>query len=233
MASILDAGLVTLFSGIFVFLLIFAIVYGALSRLKMFGDKMNGIYAIISLCIGMLMAIAPTARNFVLFIAPWYLALAVVIFFILFIVGMFGLSADKDFPKIINDSKVKVWFTMIVIIIMIAGFAFTFGQGALETQTGPTTGGTNNGNTAGGTNVIGGDGSGYQEPGTIIATPPPGYPTTGGYAPGGVQAGQPGSTATGDFQTNLVNTLIHPKVLGMIVTIFIAAVAIYFLSGNP
>jgi len=216
MASILDAGLASIFTSIFVFLLVYAIVYGVLSRFKWFGDKSAGVNAIIAFAVAMLMAVAPPARTFVTFIAPWYIALAIALFFILFISALFG-KTDKDFPAMFSDSKVHTWIIILAVIILIGGLATTFGQNALEAGTGqaptqPPAGG----------NTIGSD-TPYQPPGTVGT----------GTGTVGPQAGQPGSTATSNFQTNMLNTLLHPKVLGMFVTLIIAAVAIYFLSNAP
>jgi hypothetical protein len=223
MASILDAGVVGIFSGIFTFLLVYAFMWGVLSWRKPFGDKNSGVYAIIALMCAMLSSIIAPIRLFIGFIAPWYLAFALVIFFILFLTGIFGLSADKEFPKIIADPRVYVWLIIISVVIAVAGLAFTFGQTALEsTNTVPTAGGSN----SGGLTVIGANG-GYQEPGTIVAGTPV-YQSGNGYP----IAGQPGSTATPDFQTNLINTMIHPKVLGLFITLIVACLAIYFLSSN-
>jgi len=200
MASILDAGLAGLFSAIFVFLLIYAITYGFLTWRKPFGES-KGAYAIVALCIAFLMSVAPPARSFVTFIAPWYVALAIAIFFILFLVSMFGLSPEKDFPNIIKDDRVKAWFVILCIVIAISGLAYVFGQSALNRQQNIPSIDTN------------GDGIPDAVPGSV-----------------GPEPGTPGSTATGDFGTNLVNTLVHPKVLGIGITFLIAAIAIYFLS---
>jgi hypothetical protein len=43
----------------------------------------------------------------------------------------------------------------------------------------------------------------------------------------------PQSTDTGDFGQNLLNTIIHPKVLGMIAFLLIASFAMFFLTGSP
>lgn len=220
MASILDAGLVSIFSGIFVFLLVFALSWAALTKLKMFGDAKNA-YAIIAFTFAFLMAIAPPARNFVLFIAPWYVALAIVLFFMLFIVGLFGLSAEKDFPKIIKETRVWIWIVIISIVIFLAGLAFSFGQTALEAGTG----------VQGPVQVVQADGTlgPIQNPGTPYQDPY--IVATGPFNPNsGMQPGQPGATATNDFAKNLINTILHPKVLGLMITFFIAAIAVYFLS---
>lgn len=44
--------------------------------------------------------------------------------------------------------------------------------------------------------------------------------------------GDPGSTATGNFNQNLYNTLFHPKVLGLILIMLLAVIAMLFLTGS-
>ncbi len=202
MASILDAGLAGIFSAVFVWLLVYAIVYGFLTWKKPFGDN-KGSYAIVAVCIAFLMAVAPPARTLVLTVAPWYVAFGVVIFFILFLVSMFGIGPDK-FPDIIKDDTAKTWFTIICVVIAVAGLAAVFGQSSLNQQPGL--------------------------PAAPIDTNGDGIPDTGSYGNAGPEPGTPGSTATGDFGTNLLNTLVHPKVLGLAATFLIAAIAVYFLS---
>jgi hypothetical protein len=215
MASILDAGLASIFGGIFVFLLVYAVAWGVLSKSKIFGDK-SGPYAIIAFCAAFLMAVAPPARNFVMFIAPWYIALALVIFFILFVVSVFGIGGDQH-PDILKDSVAKTWFIIIVVLIFIAGLAFSFGQQSLEVTTGPAP--TTTGPVA--------DPLGPNQDPYIIATGP-----YNGYNNAGPQPGEPGATATNDFMKNLVNTILHPKVLGLLITFLIASIAVYFLSAQ-
>lgn len=220
MASILDAGLLGIFGGFFTFMLVYAFVWGVLSWKKPFGDKNTGVYALIALSVAMFVAIVPPVRSFIEFIAPWYIALALFLFFILFITALFGLSSEKDFPGIIKEPKVYTWIIIIAVIIALFGLAFSLGQGALNGQVPDSTP-----TTSSGTNVIG-PGTPYQPPGTV------GVGTIGGNQQSGVQAGQPGSTATSDFNTNLMNTLIHPKVLGLLITLVLASLTIYFLSAN-
>jgi hypothetical protein len=213
MASILDAGLLSIFSGFFTFMLVYAFVWGVLSWKKPFGDSNRGTYAIIALMVALFVAIVPPVRTFVEFISPWYIAFALFLFFLLFLVTLFGLSSEKDFPDIIRQSRVYTWIIIVAVIIGVVGLAFSLGQSFLNEQAPATTTTTGDGG-----NVIG--------PGTTPGTVGPGTTT------GVPQAGQPGSTATSNFQTNFMNTLIHPKVLGLLITMILSALAIYFLSSN-
>lgn len=228
MASILDAGLLSIFSGFFTFLLVYAFMWGVLTWKKPFGDKNTGVYALISLTCAVFVAIIPPVRSFIQFIAPWYIALALFLFFILFITALFGLSSEKDFPKMISDSRVYTWIIIIAVVIAIFGLAFTLGQGALNSQLPEGSVPEQTSGSNGGMQVIG-PGTGYQPPGTISVGSGTQYT---GSASGSPQPGQPGSTATSDFQANLFNTLFHPKVLGLLVTFLLASLAIYFLSSG-
>jgi hypothetical protein len=194
MASILDVGLASIFSSILVFLLTYAIVWGVLSWKKWMDDQ-PGVYAIIAFTVALLMAAAPPARDFVLFIAPWYAALGIFFFFVLFLISMFG-KGSKDFSDILDSPVITNWVSILVILILIMGIAVSFGPALV--------------------------------PGGNAGTVDPGVGTVGGPV-----AGQPGSTATSDFTTNVVNTVFHPKVMGMVITFAIASVAIYFLGAKP
>lgn len=206
MVSILDTGLASVFSSVVVFLLIYTVVWGVLRWKKWMGEQ-PGTYALIAFTIAFLFAIAPPARNFVMFVSPWFVALAMVAFFLLFITSMFGIGSDK-FPDIIKDSRARNWIVILSIVIIIAGLAYSFGQSLLEEQPG------------------------------VAPSPRQNVPQQAGdqYGPGftdsvgAIPIGQEGPTGTSDFSSNVVNTLVHPKVLGLIITLLIMSVAVYFLS---
>ena len=217
MASILDSGLAGIFSSIFTFLLIYAIIFGTLSWRKVFGEKGTGMQAMVAFFVAIIAAITPAMRAFVSLVTPWYVAMFLVIFFVLFIVTMFGKSPDKDFPALIGDSRVYSWIMIFVVLIFLLGLGFTLGPGLTSgSKAAPQPV-----QVAPGTDVIG-----YAEPGVLA----PDYYGTG--STGSPTLGQPGSTATSDFGTNFTNTLFHPKVLGLMITFLIAAVAVYFLSQS-
>lgn len=48
----------------------------------------------------------------------------------------------------------------------------------------------------------------------------------------GGNVGSPSETATGDFGSNVLNTLINPKVLGMIVVMLVGVFAMFFLTTS-
>ncbi|MBR9702399.1 hypothetical protein GOV10_00035 [Candidatus Woesearchaeota archaeon] len=205
MVSFLGTELLGAFSMLFTFLLVYGIVWGLLTFRKPFGDS-KGLYSIVSLMMAFLVVISNTARMFIEFITPWFLALAIFCFLIIIVVSMF---ADVDWLKVISMSNVHTWIIILAMIILLAGLAYTFGQTALTAQTGTPT-----------PDVV----PVYDENGDIV----PGdvvYTDSGLPMPGRV-----GPTSTGNFQTNLVNTIVHPKVLGLALIFLLSALVVYFLS---
>lgn len=207
MATFLDVGVIGLFSTLFLLLLVYAIVWGLLSWINPFGDKAKSAYAIIGILAAFFVVISKEARMFVQFITPWFIVLVIFLFFIVFLIGIFGIGGKEGLSKIMSQPKTYTWLIIIIVVIIAGGLAHTFGQTALESQ------------------------PGYTPPevpveGNISEVSQVGYPSldyTSGYAP-------PGSTATPSFKVNLINTLIHPKVLGILLVFLIGAVTIYFLS---
>lgn len=55
-------------------------------------------------------------------------------------------------------------------------------------------------------------------------------PATGGVPTNTGATGEPEETGTGDYQSNVLNTLVNPSVLGMILLLFIGAFAAFFLT---
>ncbi|MDD9953749.1 MAG: hypothetical protein OXR66_05425 [Candidatus Woesearchaeota archaeon] len=218
MASILDAGLVDAFTGVVIFLLVFILVYSLLSWKKPMGDKMMGAYAIAALAIALLVSVSDAGRSLIAFVVPWFIILFIVVFMIFFIFTLFGVGPDSkidgnSLAQMVMGprSMIRNWIIIFSVVIIIAGLGFSFGPGL-------TPGG-------GGAPVL----SSPSEGGVVIGGQL-GSPVQG--QGGVIQPGQPGSTATSDYGTNLLNTLVHPKVLGLIVTLIIASLAVYFLTQN-
>jgi len=223
LATILDSGLVNLFSGIVIFLFVMFLVYGLLSWKKPMGENM-GIYAIISLMIALLVSISDAGRSFIAFVTPWYVVLFIVVFMIFFIFTLFGVgsgsvSGGETLTQMVMGGKsaIRNWIMIFSVIILIAGLGFSFGPGLTPGGGAPPQPSIpyEDGQ------VIG------QQPGQLNY--PYQYPNV---VAGGPAAGTPGSTATTDWGTNMINTIVHPKVLGLLVTLLIASLSVYFLSSG-
>src|SRR6056297_3820411 len=126
MATFLDIGLLGAVSSIFMVILIFVIMYGFLSWTKPFGDKNQGLYALIAFGFAI---ISMSSKGFVTLISvitPWFFTLIFVGFFILFLLMMFGLK-QKDLVAGASP-ELRVWVIILTVVILLFGLGAAFGQ---------------------------------------------------------------------------------------------------------
>ena len=205
MATFLDIGLLGAVSTLFMVILIFVIVYGFLSWRKPFGGENQGLYALVAFGIAI---ISMTSRGFVtliMTITPWFFTLIFIGFFILFILMMFGLK-EKDLMAG-KTKELRTWVIILTVIIMLFGLGAAFGQTTLEAGTGTTP--NNNGEPSTGEPGQIYYGDDFQETTTTTTT---------------------ARTASQDFADNVLATIFHPKVLGMIVILLVGAFAMFLLT---
>ena len=132
MVTFLDTGLISIFSDIFMFLIVYAVVWGVLTSTKFFGD-MPVVYAIISLVLAFFVLLSEPVKVFIVTVAPWLIALAVVFMMIVLCVSMF--SREVDWMKVLNNDVARTWIIILIFVVVIVGAAFSFGQAALDSGT--------------------------------------------------------------------------------------------------
>ena len=201
MATFLDIGILKNFSIVFTWLLIYVVVFGLLEWKSPFGKDKKGFNVMVAFAIAFLGVISTSARYFIEFITPWFLVMALVIFFILFIVRMFGLS-DSSVENIIKDNMAHTWLIVLSIVIVLMALGASFGQQLLET------------------------GTGAQSSGSAPSMSPQ-SPSTADQANTIQQGPNPPSN---NFAGNTLQIFVHPKVLGMIFILLLGTFTIYFLS---
>ena len=197
MATFLDVGLLEHFGVIFVILLVFLILFGLLEYIKAFGEAKKGLHAIIALIVALLFLVSKIATNMVKMMVPWFMVLAIFLFFTMFLIRMFGVK-EKHMFELIKDPNVHPWIIIFVVLILFLSLGNAFGQSLLER----------------GEEVKIPTNYSAQEPGTGLEPAAPGIT----------------STTTTSFTTNLLNTLRHPKVLGMLFVFLVAMFALLFLT---
>ena len=183
MATLLDVGIMENFGVVFIVLLVFLVIFGLLEYIKAFGEEKRGLHSIIALMIAFLFIISKAATNMVAIMVPWFIVLAVFIFFVLFLVRIFGVG-EADMVKLIKDPNVHPWIIAFSALILIFALGSTLGQTLLEKGEGITP-----------TQPIEGNGEYYSDGGypvNVISTQPS---TTQGAL----------STTTDSFSTNLLN----------------------------
>jgi hypothetical protein len=236
MAAFLSLDTLSGLSSIFIFLFIWVLVYGVLSVVKPFGDKKEGLYAIIALAMGLIVGMNSGAIKVFTFFTSWFSVLLILLFFILLAVMLFGVKMEtisKFIEKGSSDGgqgkQVIVWIVIISLVIMGIGIALNVGDTLLSKQ--PNQAGVNT----------------QQQPsqGTIqVIDPETGmasqydydYRYDRGLQDTGTQqvttTTSGGATDTGDFQTNFVKTIFHPKVLGLTLFLLIGLFASLWLTES-
>ncbi|MFP4567426.1 MAG: hypothetical protein ACLFN8_00625 [Candidatus Woesearchaeota archaeon] len=212
MATFLDLGLLGAVSSLFMIILVFVIMYGFLSWTKPFGDKNQGLYALIAFAFAI---ISMTSRGFITLITvitPWFFTLIFVGFFILFVLMMFGLK-EKDLVAG-KTQELRTWVIILTVVILLFGLGAAFGQTTLEAGTGEE----------GEDTLMLEDEPSTGEPGQIYYGDDFDQTTT---------TTKTTTTATESFGDNVLKTLFHPKVLGMLVILLVGAFAMFLLTkGN-
>lgn len=137
MATFLDIGVLGYFRIIFSMILIFVIMYGFLSWTKPFGDKGGGLYSLISLAFAILSMTSKGVLTLITFMTPWFFVVVFIGFFILFILMIFGLKADKNFTAG-SSPTLRTWVIIITVVILLFGLGSAFGQNTLEKGSGVT-----------------------------------------------------------------------------------------------
>ena len=210
-----DITLINVFIPIFVFLFVFVLMYSFLTKTTWLG-KNNGIVALTSFVFAIMVVISPGALGLIKFFAPWFFMLVFVAFFIVFMLMIFGLKPEE--LKAGTDKQLRTWIIIFVIVALIFGLGNVFGQRSLEA--------TGNGEEQVAQPVT------QTETGTNQQQDPAqGIIQTTGIGNQGT-TGESSLTGTDDFGTNVVNTLVNPKVLGMFALFIIAMLAAYLLSGS-
>ena len=223
--TFMDVSLFGHFSVIFVFLLVFVITYGFLSATKIFkaqtGEK--GLYAIIALAISFLISMSSDALSVVINMTPWFTVLIIFMFLVFFVVRMWAGDDDDMFKNLIKMSTVYWILIIVFILIFISALSSTYGQRMLDNNPQVQA-------LPGGEDV-------QMEDGTIMTVEEAqdaGYEIVAQTTTTTVST-PAGSTATTDFSGNVMATIIHPKVLGMLLFMVISFFMIIFIarSGNP
>jgi hypothetical protein len=124
MATLFDGGLLGSFSSVFSFLFVYVLVFGLLSKIKLFGEKSEGINAIFALCASIFTIFSPTAIALVTFMMPWLVVMLVVGLMIWIFPAYFDMKLDTGRGG--GVETVTVIVLVVVIIVMLIGFASVY-----------------------------------------------------------------------------------------------------------
>jgi len=180
MATILDLGILKGFTNVFIWLLIFVVVYGALEVSNLL--KNRGLHLLIAFAITLIVAITGAGTDIVSAITPWAVVLVVLIFFV-FAIGQFAGLDSKEILSFLGGASHKgvMWYVLIPLIIILL-VAWTGGCSQNQKPAVNTSGQT--------------------------------------------------VTAQTPQQQSPLQTLVNPKVLGMIVIMLIAMFTLLMMAGG-
>ncbi|MBI3032320.1 hypothetical protein HYY69_02495 [Candidatus Woesearchaeota archaeon] len=176
------------FTPVLSFILVLVLIYAALQYTKALGAN-KIIHAILAIVVSFVVVLSPNITSIVMFAAPWFTILFILVIFALIGVKLFGVSDDSISSMMKNHAGLQWTFIIVIVIIILGALSTSFGQKQLELGQ-----------------------AGEQ---LVLTKQDPG-----------------GSTATGNYQTNLQRTIYHPKVLGLLFVLIVAALTVRLMSGK-
>ncbi len=134
MASFLDLGLLDGAGSIFAFLLIFALVYGLLTYVKIF-NLSNGLASLVAVSMAIISLLTPSVIQVIKVVTPWYMLLMFLIIIIFMITMIFGGSIGNNITDVKKNmggyyKTIITWIVVISIIIFISGLGSVFFGGS-------------------------------------------------------------------------------------------------------
>ncbi|MBI2144902.1 hypothetical protein HYU18_01125 [Candidatus Woesearchaeota archaeon] len=117
MASILDLGLLKGFSDIFVWILVFIIVYGALEVTNLL--KNRGLHALFAFVVTAVIVLTGGGTNIIAAMAPWVVVIAAFMFFLL-LLGQFAGLEQKQIVSVFGTGWTWVLAIPLLIILIVA-----------------------------------------------------------------------------------------------------------------
>src|SRR3989338_6282553 len=133
MATVLDLGLLKGFTDIFVWILVFVIVYGALEVTNLLKNK--GLHALFAFAMTAVVVLTGGGTNLITALLPWVVVMAALVLFVL----MLGQFAGLDTKQIIANfgGKGITWYLIIPLFIILV-VAWTQGPGPGAATNGAT-----------------------------------------------------------------------------------------------
>ncbi len=116
MATLLDAGLLSYFMPLFVFLVIFILIYALLAKTKLFGD-MPALNLLAAICIAAVAVFAGTITGVVITLTPWIVFMVFVLALLFGMFAFFGVENKEIWDTIGGKTP---YFVIVLIIVLIA-----------------------------------------------------------------------------------------------------------------
>ncbi|HYD02698.1 MAG TPA: hypothetical protein VEC16_00205 [Alphaproteobacteria bacterium] len=132
MATLIDVSLIQSFSGIFTFLLVFVLAYAVLEFTKALGEGKKSLNAIVAMILAFMIAMSSGVSVALQVLTPWITFLMIVIFFIIFILKMFGVTNEDIHEGYKKKNAILTWVIILSAVIVLFSLGAGFGQETLE-----------------------------------------------------------------------------------------------------
>lgn len=209
MATVLDISILSNLSIIFVFVAIFTAGWGLLYLVNPFGfkdDNKKKVYSVLAFALAFIVILSPIVLGLIVFSIPWLTVILMAAFFLLFFAKIF----DPGLPTqdLIGKPVVYGFLIFFTALVFLFGMGGIFGQALLETQ----------------------PGVGEQvDQATGQTVPADSFVPVGEVRPAPSGNGAPASGSQ-DFGSNLILTLFHPNILGMLFMLLLGTVTILLIG---
>ena len=132
MATLLQPEILKFLLPVIVLIFIFAVMWGILSKLKLFGDNASA-NAAIAIIIAFLFILMPKGMELIQFMTPWVVIFLVVLMFILFFLMFLGIKEES-----LAVAAKSTWFIVVVLSIIVVLFIVSVSKvfGTLAFHTG-------------------------------------------------------------------------------------------------
>lgn len=209
MATVLDISILSNLSIIFVFIAVFVAGWGLLYFVNPFGFKDENkkkVYSVLAFALAFIVILSPAVLGLMVFSIPWLTIILMGAFFLLFFAKMF----DPNLPTkdLIGKPVVLGFLIFFTALVFLFGMGGIFGQALLETQPGVAEEVDR--------------ATGQNGPTDSFVPVHEMRPSNGG---------TPRTpTQSEDFGANLILTLFHPNILGMLFMLLLATITILLLA---
>lgn len=130
MATFIDIAFFEGLKPLLILLIVFAIVYGVLSKSNILGGN-KSISAIVALVLGIVVMLSNKLTLVIMVLIPWFVILAIFIILVVIAFKALGLP-DDSLMAAAQDQRLYWTLIVVVIILFIASLAYVFGQEELN-----------------------------------------------------------------------------------------------------
>lgn len=218
MATVLDFSVLSSLSIVFVFVAIFVGAWGLLMMLNPFNfdEKKKNVYSVLAFALAFIFILSRPVVSVISFSIPWFAVLVIITFFMLFFTKM--IDPGFDTAALPKEPVVYGFLIAFTVIIVLFGMAATFGQDLLEAQPGVSDADVIRGETRPTDTFVPVD----EDPAVVAER----QITTGGIPVNGAVT----PTASSNIGSNIILTLFHPKILGMLFMMVLATMTILLIG---